>query len=646
MAEDKPIIIRNDAMLDAIGGVSELIENYGDKYLIDSGRKGIVPEQRLMEFLRSIGKVARANMGGMISIDELTSPLNMSNGGDISKITVPKSNVKLADATGSLATTMDAIGSGDLVRDTTRIKNLLEGSDVTRSFGYDEVFEVFKDSKITKAQIESFKDVPKVENFIKDGVLDSDKYNKAMKKFNKDVISKLDKKALEVLRSSGYLADYAQDSRISILEKGLKFGDDGKVLRDAKGDPIIKKGYGKVISISPKTGLPVISKAFESQYLADNFNFVFKSPGTAKGVKTKNFQSKVFTDIQKWGKKNLNKAKQLTLDIALAQINRLPGKQKVAALTALLSTIATKGFAKAMPIVGPMSTAADIATLTETFGPDIVEGIQSGLDTVTEPVTSKIAEAQSMFENMLKSKMNQGGMMDINFMTRPLGYKDGTRDGTTVGDLEKISGVISDADLKRILDSLPTTTGTGPMLNLKNVFNTMNKVGGIPSDADLKMVLDNLPRVENKKEEIPVREIVRDEPEGIMGTLKSIFSKKEAGTIENPLPLSMVFEPGVSQKTLIDEGAFITTPDGVTFKATPKMFDKYLGTKYVENNTFGERDDVEVEFKPKYITSAEKSFVEPGGMYDQVQTPRAEGRFTEMNQGGIMDINQLLRRIR
>jgi len=520
----------------------------------------------------------------MQSIFDLTSPLKMNKGGDteIEKITVPKSNVKLADATGSLATTMDAIGSGDLVRDTTRIKNLLEGSDVTRSFGYDEVFEVFKDSKITKAQIESFKDVPKVENFIKDGVLDSDKYNKAMKKFNKDVISKLDKKALEVLRSSGYLADYAQDSRISILEKGLKFGDDGKVLRDAKGDPIIKKGYGKVISISSKTGLPVISKAFESQYLADNFNFVFKSPGTAKGVKTKNFQSKVFTDIQKWGKKNLNKAKQLTLDIALAQINRLPGKQKVAALTALLSTIATKGFAKAMPIVGPMSTAADIATLTETFGPDIVEGIQSGLDTVTEPVTSKIAEAQSMFENMLKSKMNQGGMMDINFMTRPMGYKDGTRDGTLVGD----------------------------------------------------------------KEEIPVREIVREKPEGIMGTLKSIFSKKEAGTIENPLPLSMVFEPGVSQKTLIDEGAFITTPDGIAFKATPKMFDKYLGTKYVENNTFGERDDVEVEFKPKYITSAEKSFVEPGGMYDQVQTPRAEGRFTEMNQGGIMDINQLLRRIR
>ena len=418
----------------------------------------------------------------MQSIFDLTSPLKMNKGGDteIEKITVPKSNVKLADATGSLATTMDAIGSGDLVRDTTRIKNLLEGSDVTRSFGYDEVFEVFKDSKITKAQIESFKDVPKVENFIKDGVLDSDKYNKAMKKFNKDVISKLDKKALEVLRSSGYLADYAQDSRISILEKGLKFGDDGKVLRDAKGDPIIKKGYGKVISISSKTGLPVISKAFESQYLADNFNFVFKSPGTAKGVKTKNFQSKVFTDIQKWGKKNLNKAKQLSLDIALAQINRLPGKQKVAALTALLSTIATKGFAKAMPVVGPVSTAADIATLTKTFGPDIVEGIQSGLDTVTEPVTSKIAEAESIFENMLKSKMNQGGMMDIDFMTRPLGYKDGTRGGTTVGDLEtaNISKAMSGEAVEslrslvapQVLKKINDNTATFPLAEIASMF--------------------------------------------------------------------------------------------------------------------------------------------------------------------------------
>jgi hypothetical protein len=43
-------------------------------------------------------------------------------------------------------------------------------------------------------------------------------------------------------------------------------------------------------------------------------------------------------------------------------------------------------------------------------------------------------EYEQLMQDMGK---NQGGMMDINFMTRPLGYKDGTRGGTTVGDLEK-----------------------------------------------------------------------------------------------------------------------------------------------------------------------------------------------------------------
>ena len=43
-------------------------------------------------------------------------------------------------------------------------------------------------------------------------------------------------------------------------------------------------------------------------------------------------------------------------------------------------------------------------------------------------------EYEQLMQDMGK---NQGGMMDINFMTRPLGYKEGTRDGELVGDQEK-----------------------------------------------------------------------------------------------------------------------------------------------------------------------------------------------------------------
>jgi len=360
----------------------------------------------------------------MKSIFEMTSPIGMKNGGDITDIKIPKKPPQLSGATASTATVLDAVGEGDLVRNTTRIKNLLNGSKVTRDFGYKEVFEVFKNKKsgITRAQIDSFKDVPKIENFIKEGELDSNKYNKAFKKFNKEVLSKLDKEALQVLRSSGYLADYAQDSRISILEKGLEFGKDKKVLRDAKGLPIIKKGYSKVISINPKNGLPVIKKTFESQYLKDNFDYVFSSPKSAEGVKgNPKFQSKVFTDIQNWGKKNLAKSKQFALDVALAQIDKLPGKAKTAALTSLIATIGKSGFAlgaKAVPGLNVISAAYD----AKTYGPDVLSAIGKGVDTVTEPVTNKLTEAEGMFENMLKSKMNmnQGGIMDINQLTRKL----------------------------------------------------------------------------------------------------------------------------------------------------------------------------------------------------------------------------------
>ena len=429
----------------------------------------------------------------------------------------------------SVGEVFEAIKDPSYVRDTTRIENLKKGSNVTRSMGYENLFETFEKKGINKATINNFKKIPEITDYLdKDGKLNDtklNKYNKDLKKFRLEAFKGLSPKDIKTIESSGFLSQFAKDQRNQILKSGGKFN---------------QKNLNKVLD--------------------QMFDFTFKDLDTAVGVKNPQIQdTKITKAMDKVdANKNIKPDQKLNIKFGLSQVDKLvkmgnaPAARKL--LTAIL-TLAPKGL----------------------FGMDLLIPTTMGSGELPKEGTP---EYEQLMQDMGK---NQGGMMDINFMTRPMGYKDGTRDGTLVGD---------------------------------------------------------------KKEEIPVREIVRDEPEGIMGTLKSIFSKKEFGTIENPLPLSMVFEPGVSQKTLIDEGAFITTPDGITFKATPKMFDKYLGTKYVENNTFGERDDVEVEFKPKYITSAEKSFVEPGGMYDQVQTPRAEGRFTEMNQGGIMDINQLTKRIR
>ena len=447
-----------------------------------------------------------------------------------------KFNPKIRSSIVSVGEVFDAIKDPEgFVRPTTRIENLKRALDrgtdstVFRSMGFNNLFETFEKAGISKATINKFKNIPDITDYLDKDMNLSDsklnKYNKDLKKFRLDAFKGLSPKQLRVVESSGFLSQFAKDQRLKILDSGKKFNQ--KIL---------------------------------NKTLDDMFDFTFKDLDTAVGVKNPQIQDKKITKAMDKVDANekIKPAQKLNIKFGLSQVDKLvkmgntPAARKL--LTAIL-TLAPKGL----------------------FGMDLLIPTTMGSGELPEEGTP---EYEQLMKDMGK---NQGGMMDINFMTRPMGYKDGTRDGTLVGD---------------------------------------------------------------KKEEIPVREIVRDEPEGIMGTIKSFVSKKEFGTIENPLPLSMVFEPGVSQKTLIDEGAFITTPDGITFKATPKMFDKYLGTKYVENNTFGERDDVEVEFKPKYITSAEKSFVEPGGVFDQVQTPRAEGRFTEMNQGGIMDINQLTKRIR
>ena len=82
--------------------------------------------------------------------------------------------------------------------------------------------------------------------------------------------------------------------------------------------------------------------------------------------------------------------------------------------------------------------------------------------------------------------------MDINFMTRPLGYRDGTRGGNTVGDLEKLSDSLSDADIKVVTELLAKPT-VGSMVNTKNVINKMNEVRGVLSDEDVSTVKKSLP---------------------------------------------------------------------------------------------------------------------------------------------------------
>ena len=149
--------------------------------------------------------------------------------------------------------------------------------------------------------------------------------------------------------------------------------------------------------------------------------------------------------------------------------------------------------------LGDKAGAKTILTALATSIPTIVKALPLGpVDLfIPSPMGSGELpkEGTPEYEQLMKDMgKNQGGMMDINFMTRPLGYKDGTRGGSTVGDLEKnVKGIPSDADVKAVTDLLAKPTGTGSMASLKNLINTMNEVRGVPSDEDVSAVEKSLP---------------------------------------------------------------------------------------------------------------------------------------------------------
>ena len=132
--------------------------------------------------------------GGIIKLEKGGDPLL---GQMIEKL---KSKPKLASSTAAMSDVISSLNEppGTRVeRETSRIANILGGSDVKRAMGPD-LFEVFKDSGIKTAQINAIANVPDVNDFVDD----FDGFNKAMKKYRNTALKGLTKPQLELIKSS------------------------------------------------------------------------------------------------------------------------------------------------------------------------------------------------------------------------------------------------------------------------------------------------------------------------------------------------------------------------------------------------------------------------------------------------------------
>ena len=302
---------------------------------------------------RDLGKAK----GGIVSLP------GYAPGGDVN---IPK----LGTSVKEVGEVFDAIDDPSYVRDTTRITNLKKGSTVQRSMGYNKIFETFEKNGISTATIQKFKEIPRIENF-----KNANDYSKALKKFRETAFKGLDTKQINVIKSSGFLSQYAKEQRLKMLNSGMKF-----------------------------------SQA--------NLN------------KTLDTLSKVYRKIREMGQKTLNAAQRLNLDFALSQVDRLfkaGNTKKAKAMLAGISTLVSKGaFGAVLKTVGgPPGMAAGLAL----DAPMIINAAkqikEEAIDPLIEPAAKKMVQGENILKRMFMPNMNEGGIMNMDYMMRPIGYAEG-----------------------------------------------------------------------------------------------------------------------------------------------------------------------------------------------------------------------------
>ena len=277
----------------------------------------------------------------------------------------------------------DMIKNPEYVRETTRPANIIREinrgtpSTVVRSAGYNKLFETFIKNGISRATINKFKSIPDIADF------DNAKaYSEALKKFRNTAFKGLSNAQLRVIESSGFLSQYAKEQRLKMLKAGKNF--DIKTL---------------------------------NKTLDQLFDYTFIDKKSSVGVKKPKLQSKIYTQIRDMAKSTLNKAQRLNLDYALSQVDDLFKSGKVAKATKMLagiSTLVAKGaFAVGSKALGPLDLLIDASPSPRGTGELPPEEFAKMMEEVKK---------NNMQETMNK---NKGGLMDINHMTRPLGYAIG-----------------------------------------------------------------------------------------------------------------------------------------------------------------------------------------------------------------------------
>ena len=329
---------------------------------------------------------------------------------------------------------------GPNVRPTSSYKNIEKLSQVERDMGYEKRFQVKgidSPGRVAEIKLLISKKAPNVENFMTQRGVDWEAYNKALKRFRLTVLEPLIKqnpKAMDILTSPAYLDQFAAETRQNMINSPK--------LRTIYG---IEKVFDKK-SREMKWKVPQWAINIENQKLGYVFQSANPRGGLPPGGKV---QSKFYQMAQGFWKKfsanmpkEMKALKTVNFKLAINEVDKmlttaktaLQKKQAIMALTALLTSISKGTFGMGLMGLSKASGAYSVllgaGAISDVLTPTDFLGSKEKDEYVYLPVEEKVEPAPI-------ERFNRGGIMDINYMTRPLGYALGTQAGELVGDREK-----------------------------------------------------------------------------------------------------------------------------------------------------------------------------------------------------------------
>ena len=327
---------------------------------------------------------------------------------------------------------------GPNVRPTSSYKNIEKLSQVERDMGYKKRFQVKgidSPGRVAEIKLLISKKAPNVENFMTQRGVDWEAYNKALKRFRLTVLEPLIKqnpKAMDILTSPAYLDQFAAETRQNMINSPK--------LRTIYGiEKIFDKKSGEM-----KWKVPQWAINIENQKLGYVFQSANPRGGLPPGGKV---QSKFYQMAQGFWKKfsanmpkEMKALKNINFKLAISEVDKmlttaktaLQKKQAIVALTALLTSINKGTFGMSLMGLSKASGAYSVllgaGAISDVLTPTDFLGSKEKDEYVYLPVEEKVEPAPI-------ERFNKGGIMDINHMTRPLGYAAGGPAGMT--DLER-----------------------------------------------------------------------------------------------------------------------------------------------------------------------------------------------------------------